>query len=1056
MPFSPSRRRKRGQNSSAASLLDRRTLDDDSPPRRSRDSSGNDVVDEHSPSVHHFLRFTGEEAPPIPPTFINADKATAAFRVNAWEVGARPVTAPEHLSKKRDDAHPTHISSYAQPPRSEGLRSRAVHRGGVSRRSHGPLHYSPEKKRRRAGPVCGLRCLISLLTVLILVAAGACWWHGQEAVAHLLETASDRDVVVGDPSTYPHFSLVVAVMSSASNADARAAARATWAGGGTAVSLGRGHLLQGLSHWARGERVLVVFLVSRMVAHREQLAVEAESAAHGDMLLVDVAEGHASANGHKLLLFFKWLDAAPFTFSFVAKVNDNVYARPDTLVSQLRPMPRALLFMGQLVGRPHATSSKGLSGDSLYGDEAEGTPQVTAYPREGGTSQPAGSPGFPPGDSFAAGAPAAASSPYEASVAGGIADVGARSGGVGGKRRGAGHVCEGLSAPYLHGSLYVLSADLVHWLAASTLPLRLFASEDATLGFLVSVVLPSEYWVDIPAPFRVRGCPALYAANRHDGDEASWWGWPWHWWGTSHSHSLPHQGVNQLAVDPEIAIQNGTMGVGRDITENRYGIASGPASTDGIPPEPGGGGGCYDGWGGDGVHWGRWDKHDEGGGGKGQAASSGHEGDERGMAREGGGLAVGMAGKDGGGARPPAYASSVADVDFNTASDSEDEPQARQESAGSEVGALPADSSENGSITQVDEPEEDLDPETGLPRGLLPGDADASSAEEGDRGTAGTGTISAWQYIAALWRTSPLQRAKGWVRALGGAWRGMGAGARRARARRSNALLPAATHPSKSAPLVSIICTSLGRVRGHPQLYSMFSSQTYPHKQLLLLDDAAAPSHFFQTLGDPRVVYMHAPGAKSLGQKRDMLVQRPDLGDVLANWDADAFYSPHYLATMMAHMRSSGAALVKLASWYIFDLSHNMLAYADANATFRYNLAVRHPSQPGYCGWSYFSQAERERQLLGHGASYVYLRRLHRTARYAGRDVGDDAAFVRDVMRQGYAVHALVDTQGLMLSVIDSNEKGPGALIKYALPRFMLKALFGQSGVNFVESRITR
>ena len=72
--------------------------------------------------------------------------------------------------------------------------------------------------------------------------------------------------------------------------------------------------------------------------------------------------------------------------------------------------------------------------------------------------------------------------------------------------------------------------------------------------------------------------------------------------------------------------------------------------------------------------------------------------------------------------------------------------------------------------------------------------------------------------------------------------------------------LPAAAVPASmlSAPLVSVLVpTSSARHWAHENLYRCFDAQTWPNKELIILDTGAEPSPVFGCLSDARVRYTH-------------------------------------------------------------------------------------------------------------------------------------------------------------------------------------------------------
>lgn len=123
------------------------------------------------------------------------------------------------------------------------------------------------------------------------------------------------------------------------------------------------------------------------------------------------------------------------------------------------------------------------------------------------------------------------------------------------------------------------------------------------------------------------------------------------------------------------------------------------------------------------------------------------------------------------------------------------------------------------------------------------------------------------------------------------------------------AMLPCdpTTTTAATVPLVSVISpTTSDRHWAHEQLYRCFSWQTWPNKELLVIDDGPIPSPFFQQLvGDARVTYTHRPanrppvaaapsetsGRERLGEKRNRLCAAAR-GALIAHFDDDDLYLP--------------------------------------------------------------------------------------------------------------------------------------------------------------------
>ena len=70
--------------------------------------------------------------------------------------------------------------------------------------------------------------------------------------------------------------------------------------------------------------------------------------------------------------------------------------------------------------------------------------------------------------------------------------------------------------------------------------------------------------------------------------------------------------------------------------------------------------------------------------------------------------------------------------------------------------------------------------------------------------------------------------------------------------------LPSYSLQNTASPLVSVLSpTSTDRHWTHPNLYRCFAHQSWPNKELLILDTGEKPSSFFSALDDPRVRYTH-------------------------------------------------------------------------------------------------------------------------------------------------------------------------------------------------------
>ncbi len=92
-------------------------------------------------------------------------------------------------------------------------------------------------------------------------------------------------------------------------------------------------------------------------------------------------------------------------------------------------------------------------------------------------------------------------------------------------------------------------------------------------------------------------------------------------------------------------------------------------------------------------------------------------------------------------------------------------------------------------------------------------------------------------------------------------------------------------------PLVTCIMPTADRRRFVPGAIADFLAQTYPHRELLILDDGREPIDDLVPPDDPRIRLMRLPQRLNVGAKRN-LACREARGELIAHWDDDDWYAP--------------------------------------------------------------------------------------------------------------------------------------------------------------------
>jgi glycosyltransferase involved in cell wall biosynthesis len=164
-----------------------------------------------------------------------------------------------------------------------------------------------------------------------------------------------------------------------------------------------------------------------------------------------------------------------------------------------------------------------------------------------------------------------------------------------------------------------------------------------------------------------------------------------------------------------------------------------------------------------------------------------------------------------------------------------------------------------------------------------------------------------------------------------------------------------------SEPLVSAIMPTRARREMAARALAQFLEQTWPAKELIIVDDADDPS-FPVPPSDPSIVYVLIRQRRRIGPKRNLACSRAR-GEIILHWDSDDLYAPDRIEHQVKHLISSGAEVVGFNSALFLD--------TETNRVFRYN------GTPGYAI----------------GVSLCYWRRAWERHPFSDALVGEDKTF---------------------------------------------------------------
>ena len=210
---------------------------------------------------------------------------------------------------------------------------------------------------------------------------------------------------------------------------------------------------------------------------------------------------------------------------------------------------------------------------------------------------------------------------------------------------------------------------------------------------------------------------------------------------------------------------------------------------------------------------------------------------------------------------------------------------------------------------------------------------------------------------------------------------------------------------------VSVVTpTTASRARFHPQLWQCFVDQSWPDKELVVVETYHdQPSAFFKhiALMDKRLKYIaiKRPVGEDLtvGAKRNLTILLAS-GQYCVNFDDDDLYADRYVERMVDEMKQRNLVALTLSGWHNFFEARGSAGYSGPNS------------------WDPEDDNEMDEILYGYGFSYVHLRAMAVFFPYPNLAFAEDAPFMlklREKMGDG-RVGLLEDVEGLCLHIVHS------------------------------------
>ena len=188
-----------------------------------------------------------------------------------------------------------------------------------------------------------------------------------------------------------------------------------------------------------------------------------------------------------------------------------------------------------------------------------------------------------------------------------------------------------------------------------------------------------------------------------------------------------------------------------------------------------------------------------------------------------------------------------------------------------------------------------------------------------------------------------------------------------------------------SSPLISCIMPTFNRRPFIRLALECFRAQTYPRKELVVIDDGSDPVEDLLE-GIPSVKYRRLVRRLTIGAKRNLACQEAQ-GEVIAHWDDDDWYAPDRLQLQVAPLLAGTADITGLANRFMLLMPLGQF-------------------------WTTADQLHR-RMFVGdvHGGTLLYRKSiLDKNIRYPEINLAEDAVLIQQAMRLHKRLQRLENT----------------------------------------------
>lgn len=220
-------------------------------------------------------------------------------------------------------------------------------------------------------------------------------------------------------------------------------------------------------------------------------------------------------------------------------------------------------------------------------------------------------------------------------------------------------------------------------------------------------------------------------------------------------------------------------------------------------------------------------------------------------------------------------------------------------------------------------------------------------------------------------------------------------------------------------------------------LYQLLLQQKKTDWEWLIYDSSLRPCKELLECCDARIHYIHDLESKTVGEKRNLLIQQAR-SELIVHFDDDDYYAPNYLSLVEGVLEE--VDFFHIHSWFAYHRASKQYFYWDSQEKTKSRLAINPLLGARIREIDFGEELAKSMIEDGYGFTFAYKKKLVLAHPFPDLDLSEDTAFFKQIKKSRAKVRALSDQEGVTLKVIhDCNLSC--IFPQFMIPRFLVKSM---------------